>query len=265
MSEFKSSRPKIQDLAPGDFGAQLDAYEWVEMKYDGHFAEIHVHANGWVVYSRTGKVKMEGADKGLPKCHLIGEHIFGTQWAKAPEREHMYGDIVVFGGFEPDGSPMGFKKYRRLATELSRVIPIRLIKPMRMKLAARQWHGEVLASDWEGLVFKNRNGDIGRMKKRVTMDYVCMAIPESTSGSYKGWGARAIVGGLFVGGELVEKVSISGLTDEQRLDFLDREDELIGEVFEASGKTRFKSGALRHPSFERWRPDKPAAECTWEA
>ncbi len=126
------------------------------------------------------------------------------------------------------------------------------------------WNEWVVGGDFEGLVFRDGIGGFARMKKRVTMEYILMRVEESTADKYKAGGyAKALVGGLFENGKLVEKVSISGLTDTQRRDFFMRRKVLVGSVFEASGKGIFKSGALRHPSFERMRSDKEPEECTW--
>jgi ATP-dependent DNA ligase len=137
------------------------------------------------------------------------------------------------------------------------------------EIAEQLWLELVEDGDWEGLIFRRPDGSVARMKKLVTMDYVCMGVAESDSETFKGQ-ARALLGGLYIADPadpsllvLKQIVSISGLTAAQREAFWARRDELEGLVFEASGKVVFKSGALRHPSFERWRDDKLAADCVW--
>jgi ATP-dependent DNA ligase len=62
-------------------------------------------------------------------------------------------------------------------------------------------------------------------------------------------------------GEVVEVGNISGLNKRQRNEFYENPNEYKGKVFEASGKDVYEGGALRHPSFERWRPNKLPHEC----
>jgi ATP-dependent DNA ligase len=130
------------------------------------------------------------------------------------------------------------------------------------KQAPELWEEYIVKHGWEGLVFIKEDGSLGRCKKLVTMDYVVLDVATSDSDSYAGQ-ARALIGGLYENGELVKKVSISGLTEFQRGDFMRRKKELIGRVFEAEGRELFKSGALRHPSFLRFRDDKMLQECVW--
>ena len=73
--------------------------------------------------------------------------------------------------------------------------------------------------------------------------------------------AGAIRGGLYADGRLIEVLRVSGLDDRTRQTLAADPERFVGRVFEAKGNALFKSGALRHPSFVRFRNDKFPAEC----
>lgn len=254
-----SNRPKYTDIDPQDWPA-ISQYTWIEKKYDGHYVELIGGLDGWILRGRTGTIYARGDDP-LPECHLLGEHIIGTEWACAPRQADIHGSIVVFDAADqPDHDDLlgliceiQACGVAGLALTMSRRYPIDRARSL--------WAELVEGGDWEGLIFRHRGRLVGRMKKQVTRDYVCMDIPYSDAAKYAAWGARAVIGGLMIDGELVEHISVGGLTDGQRREFLSDRDNLIGRVFEVRGNGHTGAGALRHPRFSRWRDDKNAADC----
>jgi hypothetical protein len=92
----------------------------------------------------------------------------------------------------------------------------------------------------EGLIFRTAGGRFARMKRRVTVDYVCT-----------GADGDSLIGALYNSrGKLIDRVRVP-CPDEAR----------PGQVFEASGLRITERGSLRNPRWERWRPDKLAREC----
>ena len=98
------------------------------------------------------------------------------------------------------------------------------------------------------------------------MDYVIMGFKETNSEEFakKGW-IGAILGGLFVGGELVEKVAVGSMTFETREALSKFPEKYIGRVMEVGGNEIFRSGAIRHPHLIGIKPigEKTAKECIW--
>lgn len=255
---FTSNRGVYVDLTPGDFSdAAMSRFKTVELKYDGHFSELIGGADGWVLYSRTGKVKKSGTEN-IGNIHLLGEHIFGTEWARSlPAAE--YDSMVVFGAIV-DGARQDVEVAIAAAGKVRGVLDwVKTTEVFSVSYAQQLWEDKVQEAGWEGLVFKGP-GIIGRMKPIRTVDYVCLGIEISDSESYGG-DAKSVVGGLYKDGTLTPITKVGGLTAEQRKDFAENKDVYVGRVFEASGKVIFTSGALRHPNFVRWRDDKNAIDC----
>lgn len=215
---------------------------------------------------------------------LYSEYLFGTEWAKSRSD---YGSLAVFGAEFIDGEDLrkaslaevylAVEDFLRLSQAISSigiVSDCSLVEQYPVEDAPKIWKEYV--GDWtsylegtgyEGLVFKNTEApwgaEMGRMKQIASMDYVCMDVLESTSATYAGWGAQSLVGGLYVKGRLMKVCKVSGMTDEQRKDFLQNKKSYVGRVFECIGKKISKKGAVRHPNFIRWRDDKDPEECTW--
>ena len=143
----------------------------------------------------------------------------------------------------------------------------------------RKRYDEIVASGGEGTVLKDRVSPYlpGKRKgwikiKRVeTIDAIIMGyIPIGGKGvvSERVGHANtpgALKYGQYKDGELVEVGKVGGLTDEERLMFAKRGDELLGSVIEIEGQEIGKNGALRHPRFIRLRDDKQPKECKLEA
>lgn len=109
-------------------------------------------------------------------------------------------------------------------------------------------------TDTEGYVLKHDNGsESWKVKRFNTVDCIVTGfIPGQ--GKYLGM-PGALVVSLFDGTELA---SVSGMTDKQR-QALRGED--LGRVCEVKYQYVGAGGRLRHPTFVRWRDDKPAHEC----
>lgn len=65
--------------------------------------------------------------------------------------------------------------------------------------------------------------------------------------------------------ELKQLGTVSGFDDSAREYITANADVLEGKVLEVTGQEQFKSGAIRHPRFLRWREDKAPEECLFRA
>lgn len=273
------SRPKAVNFDPGEY-PDPSQFDKVELKFDGWMGILVFHGSEWKLWSRTGMLKKQGTLSGsVSLTVLYGEFIYGTEWAK--DRPHLYERVALFGAEYIDGT--NFSKFSNsdvrwgLSEYITKMYSMPdeifqrlfLVDQFPVQDAPQVWEEMVILQDYEGLIFKNSKQSweqgFGRMKRRVTVDYVFLGIEESDSDTYRGWGAAAIVGGLYVDGELTRVCKVSGLTNELRKDLFDNRDKYVGRVFEAQGKKLSKRGALRHPDFLRWRDDKRAEDCIWSA
>lgn len=273
---MKLNRPKFHNIAPGDFKKALElGFDIVELKYDGWWGQLLFDGNRWRLYSRTGQLKQQGVLlHPVNRTLLHGEYIFGTEWAKG---HALYDNVLVYGAETIDGTDVRNIANREVRHYISVFLKQRLTEGQLIRRGVDlvpQWPIEKASvlwdqsPDFEGLVFKQSHGKwgapYGRMKREVTIDYVCLGFEISESDRHSGWGVASILGGLRVNGHLQETCKVSGLTDEQRREFFDKPARFIGRVFEAEGKKITKRGALRHPNFKRWRDDKAQEECTWK-
>jgi ATP-dependent DNA ligase len=114
-----------------------------------------------------------------------------------------------------------------------------------------------------------------KRKKEVEVDMVCMGFNESDADWHAiDWDklgmdgppdsmVGAIIGGLYKeDGKLHPACLVGAMELDLRIDAAVNPNKFIGKVFVAKGFEWFsKTGSLRHPSFIRWRDDKPATEC----
>jgi DNA-binding XRE family transcriptional regulator len=251
--KYKSIRPKYVDLAPGDWAAASE-YDWCELKHDGEYGKLCGGPDGWLLRSRTGHY-ITGGSEPLPPCCLLVEQITGTEWAREHAPAEIRGRWVAWSAVGANGQhlsldALGFVVLQ--AQEAGLPIP-RVMSRITIDSAEQAWQTYVEQGHWEGLIFRTHDGKFGRMKKRVTKDYVCIGVDEN-----KLSGALSLRGGLFNSrGSIISKVSVPVSADNY--------DETMaqgGQVFEASGLAVTSNGSLRNPRFVRWRPDKPAEECT---
>ena len=251
-------------------------YDIVEPKMDG-IRGVYVQPgefllDGWEIWSRTGVRKAEGTDCGNEKIILLGEFMFGSNWAyeRGLDREFFAFDILRYGDENLYEKPLTVR--REILEEVLRwnMLPpfVRIIDQYPITEIDKVWDELVEKKNYEGLVLKRNDGIYGdkwgRIKHRTSIDYVCMGIEEGR-GRLEGM-AGGILGGLFNDDKecvVVCKVG-GGLKDDERKDLWENREQLIGSVFTAGGYKVYKSGAIRHPQFMGFRDDKQTGECTFE-
>lgn len=151
----------------------------------------------------------------------------------------------------------------------------------------------VRAQDGEGIILKADNAQYGDGWIKVVSvefyDVVVTGYEMSTSEKYgaKGW-IKGIKFGQWITAEkalklkipgtqikgsfsnlkegawaLVEIGQTSGFNEELREKVSKNPTKYMGAIMVLRAKGREKSGALRHPRFDSWHPDKNPKECTW--
>lgn len=226
----------------------------------------------------------EALEKFLPdNTIIVGELGFGSQAETIWASEHGYHRYIVFdvlvwaGQFMRDFTALQRylflrKKFEELKPEKLFLIETEVLPadPRSCELAWAMFE-RVVASGGEGLMIKDsdlkfragRTNGMCKVKKTVSREYVCMGFSKTDASTYikQGFTVGAILGGLYVNGTLKEVVSVGAFDFSWRRKFSDNPEEYIGKVVELGGYEIFKSGALRHPFFVKFRDDKTHEDC----
>lgn len=244
-------------------------WDIIQPKYDGIWARLQKkHKDGNVLlYSRTSQVKtVFDLPKFPPETVVIGEFMYGSQWAQAPERlgKVFVFDCVAIRGLDVRHLPYSerLKFAREVVAEVQ--FPLELSRSFPFSYYDKVWSNLVSKRDFEGLVFRKWHtpyeDPVGRRKLDVTDEFVVL---DALVGKGKNAGRLgALVVGKFSNGVLKGLMSVGGgFSDAEREEFWHYPNRIIGAVVEVVGKARFDSGALRHPNFVRIRTDKRPEEC----
>ena len=122
----------------------------------------------------------------------------------------------------------------------------------------------------EGIIIKHVSGRYEQGKRSKswikvkavqTADGVIVGFTPG-EGKYHGT-IGAIVIGQYRDGKFQRVCKISGMTDEVRYELGSNQGSYTGKVVEFAFQNK-TDDSYRHPRFKRFRPDKSAAECSWE-
>lgn len=273
---------KVEDLN----GRNLPPKVAVEAKYDGIWFTAIRKGNEVQIFSRSGqrKTRLENEyGKFLmnlrPGQMLFGEAEFGTQWASDMKERRGYNVLWLFDIIDGWDDTRTYLQRKQRLQEFWKlcgspkevvVAPFQVISSGEVDEAFKK----ITELGFEGIVVKfpidlNIGCEVWlRRKVTVTEDYVVIGVEYGNSSwdLAKQWGycgkvIKALVGGLYVDGELKKICSVGSLDLKLRIEISKNPESFIGRVFEAKGFKKFKSGALRHPSFVRWREDKTPEMC----
>lgn len=206
-------------------------------------------------------------------------------------------DILYLNGSDVRHKSLRYRK--SLLTEAVSIIGSRFIEQIPHLLvedpsAIRNLYESILFQGGEGLIIKDPDSPYGKcwtkMKKTATYDVIIIGYQEG-NGKYKEM-IGAVRFGIYKNGKLVEVGKCSGMedgdvkwitngglpgtpnrdgswitsvSDDQpegsRAWFSLNRDKLLGTVIEVEGNGLTKNGRIRHPRFERLRPDKAPEMC----
>ena len=272
MSEI-IDRPKFKEIRYKKDRVIPEKYNMVQLKMDGIWGCMNIKDGEWKIYSRTGKMKVDGVleDRTLDAI-LLGEFMFGSHWGhKMGKNRNFY----IFDCAEMNGeniTDMTLSSRMTFATEMyhrlnGEIEGLRILETYKTEEWSRLWDEFVQEYGYEGLVFKDSSSKFydkkawARMKAVVEMDYICTGFRDADEGTkYEG-----MVGSVL--GTLIDKdvyVTVGGITEAQREVFTKMPEMYVGQVFTAKGNNWYPSGAIRHPQFIRWRSDKEPEECVYE-
>jgi hypothetical protein len=262
-----------------------------EPKEDGIFATVNFKSDGTEFISRNGLEKETSLTHIVPPKSLwgysfVGELAYGSQ-ASVIEKEKAglsndehFVRIFRLLKYESETRILDY-------TDMNEVSQRELMEDFWRNLDGAEkskyqlldrWESDfvdhyrsIVDDDGEGLVLKAKNGvyrigtrslDWIKVKKTLFVDMIVVGVEMSEAKSYKyRQFAKAIYVGAYVNGKIKKLSRVGSMPNEWRENFGQNFDQYKGQVVEIHAFEQFKSGALRHPSFVRLRPDKKSTEC----
>lgn len=237
-------------------------------KYDGIWARVEIADSLCQIFSRTGQLKETfGVPTDMKSVTLIGEFMYGSQWSKKEGRE---GKIFLFDIIVEDDVALWLQpystRYRALLNNFNlfgprfEIIPV--YKGERLK---DWWDHNALTREYEGVVCRDWSDtwqhSPARVKLDVEDDFVIIGFLPGKN-RLDGTLGSLVLGQYNEAGQLVEVMDCGGgISDELRDEIWSNRPAFFNRVVTCTGKGRFDSGALRHPNFVRFHPDKPAHLC----
>lgn len=247
---------------------------YVQLKYDGHWTEIHKHDGVVTVFTRH---PTDITEKMLWHPSVQAVHL------RANEGDIILGELYVEGGTSSNvKTAINNQDVKFVAFGVGSMLAgvgMRAVESYCLNLGIpfanwRHYRGETagqllqsLPALAEGYVLKDGNlTGWAKLKRHLTCECVVTGYTEGTR-------ITKIAGlkvSLYKDGRLQEVASVSGMTDAERLLWtrLFAEDVAVGKVIEVAytGTTNPRSGLprLRHPRFVGERTDKVPTECVWE-
>lgn len=247
--------------------------EWCfQLKYDGIWGKVVIENGYGEVYSKTGQLKsvfkVEHWLFPRKTIILLGEFMYGSQWAKHPDRT---GLIYVFDCVAFDGEDISTKQYIQrkkiadnLAVELGGIL--RKTDLYAVDKLGEIWMNIESTMKYEGLIVRKRLttyfDKLYKLKTEVEDDYVVMGWKEGQGKLAGKLGALAV--GQYINGVLTYIMDVGGgMSDEQREKFFRWATGagITGMIARVKGKLKFSSGAMRGPQFVNFRSDKKAEDC----
>lgn len=259
---------KIDDVFPLLVEYPLD---WCfQLKYDGIWAKIVIQEGRVQVFSKTGQLKHS------MKCNtelfgdhvtvLLGEFMYGSQWAKQLDRE---GRFYIFDCLVIDNEDVSTLDYRRRHNLAGRVIEtlgskFELVKNFYCSKLGEIWLHIEREKNYEGVIIRKLTSTyftkLYKLKREVEDDFICLSMYEGEGKHLGRLGGIKV--GKFQGNELIEIMKVGGgFKDSERDHFWTHGKDIVGRVVLVRGKSVFDSGAFRHPQFCRVRDDKYPQSC----
>lgn len=118
---------------------------------------------------------------------------------------------------------------------------------------------DIISNNKEGIVIKQaegfywegkRNASLMKMKEQISRDLLIVGVEEGL-GKYTG-----MVGNLVCKNKSGGIINVAGLTDNQRIQWWNNPQEIVGRVVEVKAMKELPNGVLREPRFYRVRSDK---------
>lgn len=223
--------PTYIDCAPGQVPEGAD---FVEIKFDGVYAQINVHKGDTecVAVGKSGKpvgaVKLQAPSP----CGIV---ILGEMMVKTERSKRARSPFIAF-----DVCEAGPLSHRTRSLEAwCRATGVNFVVRNGLAHWQAMWSYYVQTGNEEGLIFRREcepwDGRIWRMKAVQTADYAVIGVEIKE---------RAVIVGVGVSSGAQQRFVV----DTGTVMAAD-----IGRIFEAQGNGFTANGCLRHGQFRRWR------------
>jgi len=239
----------------------------------------------WSMYSAL-QAMLPTLNKYLPdNSILVGEAGYGTNSETELALKNGYHRFVIFDVIQWEGKNVcswtteeRLKIIQEHQDKYSRYPKIQVVPTIYLTAGNNQeacwsFFKSIVDRGGEGCVLKEMGAPyiIGgetkqmyKIKKFLTKDFVLLGFEGTDSLTYleQGMTVSAMYCGLYVNGVLTNVTKTSGFNFKWRKAFSDHPELYIGRVVELGGNEIFKTGAMRHSSFLRFRDDRKPEECT---
>lgn len=254
------------------FNLMKDPNYFAQEKIDGERCVVFITSTGLRLFSRSAGVADPTRPlekKGYPHLNILR---FPTLAGTILDSEVKDGKLMVFDVLNLCGQTLvGVGLEARIETLQKLEISgehIVLLPYARTDEEKEGLLNRVMAEGGEGLMFKyyrggyvkggRPKGNWYKLKSSIQIDCVVMGFFKGTASP-----VGSIIFGQFVDGKLKELGRAAGLTLAMRHDMATHPKKYLGRVMTVRGQKRFETGALRHPTFQRFRDDKQPSECVW--
>lgn len=242
--------------------------------------------NGWKQYKALQAMLPMFNDFMPHRSILVGEIGYGTPYETELALQRGYNRFIAYDLLMWDGEVMKdwdnlsrFKFLQSVLYHRPHNSQLQLAHTMFLngegafnKVEAWKMFSDIYNAGREGLVLKEFdgkyvvNGDsksMYKVKKFMTKDYICLGFTKSVAPTYidQGLTVAAMECGLFVDGKIMHVTQTAGFDFEWRKKFSEHPEQYIGRVVELGGFEVFKTGAMRHSSFLRFRDDRVMEDC----
>ena len=252
---MKTTRQEYKDSTYEE--AVAAGCDMLQLKLDGWWSRCEIIGGLGRVYSETGRYlpRFDFVTHG-PDATIIGELMYGTHWAKDPQR---YGKIFLFDIWRLKDVDLEDKTYkdRNLLVRcyMTNLSPdFQLIQNYRIVDYPPVWQTFVESKQYEGVVFRRSTDLVGatilREKYSFQVDLQVVGFREG-EGKHSGR-----LGALLCADENRIPTDIGGgLSDADRIDIWTHQDDYFQRYCQVEARKRFDSGSLRHANFVAWRPE----------
>jgi ATP-dependent DNA ligase len=257
-------RAKYLDLEPHE--AKVKGYDLVSLKYDGIWCRMVGKGEKLELYSRDNLLKRTKlVPEGNYDFELIGEFMFGTQWAKSYGLEGNFYAFDMYRLGDRDLTPLRYiERLGFMATAVDqlpnfvRKVFMREINDLDYMRREFVEEGGEYKGAFEGLVFayaQKSKLEFARYKKIFTLDCKIIGYKEGKKR------LEGTLGALITEMPNGKKMDVGGgMTDDLRRLIWNNRSEFLGAVIEAEGRGVFNSGKLRHPNLSRFHHEKCSEE-----
>lgn len=246
-----------------------------QLKLDGIWGKVIINdqATGRYanVYSKTGQKKHSFASPEWllrqGETVLLAEYMYGSQWSQKDGRAGLLYvfDCLVVDGQDISTLPYSVRKKHADALVVELGHPFTKVDNYNMSKLGEVWMVLERTMKYEGIIVRSLQSTyftkLHKLKTEIEDDFVVMDFQEG-EGKHAGR-LGALILGKYIDGILTEVMSCGGgFSDAQRDEVWLNTAKYHHAVCRVKGKSRFDSGALRHPQFVQFRDDKHAEDCT---